>query len=352
MILNRTGVLFVALAFAWGSAFSAIEIGLTTLPPILFAALRFDIAAVLFAGLVVVRELEWRPETKTDWLAIAVSGGLLVGGHFAFLFLGQSYVSSAVSAIVLSLTPIVTPPLALLLLPNQRLRAPAVAGLLVGLVGIVVIAVPGGSLDGQILGVALLFIAATVFALGSVLFERLEETLPTISVQAWAMVVGAGLLHGLSTFHPGEQLATVSFPSATLSALLYLGVVSTAGGFLAYFLLLDRVGATELSLVNYATPVIAALVGWALLGEAITATTVLGFALIVTGFGLCKLETLWRVGGPLVGYGPQRPLLADADGNDGDDDNSIVVDGNAYLRDRELGLSESDHSTRVAPHGD
>ncbi|ADD05450.1 DMT superfamily transport protein [Natrialba magadii ATCC 43099] len=329
MISHRDILLFVALALVWGTAFSAIEVGLATIPPILFAALRFDIAALVFVGLVAIRELEWRPRTRTDWYAIAVAGGLLVGGHFAFLFLGQSYVSSAVAAIVLSLTPIVTPPLALALLPNQRIRAPAVLGLLVGLAGIVVIAVPGGSLDGQILGVALLFVAATLFALGSVLIEGIDESLPIISLQAWAMVVGAAVLHALSVAHPAEGLSSASLTLPSASALLYLGVASTAGGFLIYFVLLERVGAAELSLVNYATPVVAAVFGWALLGESITALTILGFALIIVGFALCKLDALWQIGGPIVGYGPRRPTFTDG---------SVVVSGNSYLSDRDIGI--------------
>ncbi|ELZ02877.1 hypothetical protein C482_04421 [Natrialba chahannaoensis JCM 10990] len=345
MISHRDILLFVALAFVWGTAFSAIEVGLATIPPILFAALRFDIAALIFVGLVALRELEWRPRTRTDWYAITVAGGLLVGGHFAFLFLGQSYVSSAVSAIVLSLTPIVTPPLALALLPNQRIRAPAVLGLLVGLAGIVVIAVPGGSLDGQILGVALLFVSATLFALGSVLMEGIDESLPVISLQAWAMVVGAVVLHALSVAHPGERISSASLTLPSASALLYLGVASTAGGFLIYFILLERVGAAELSLVNYATPVVAAVFGWALLGESITVLTILGFALIIAGFALCKLDTLWQVGGPIVGYGPQRSTFTDG---------SVVVSGNSYLSDCDLGANnattDSPTTTKATPN--
>ena len=110
MTENRDILLFTGLAFAWGTSFAAIEVGLATLPPILFAALRFDIAALLFAVAVVVLGQRWKPRTPADWVLIAVGGGLLIGGHYAFLFIGQSYVSSGVAAIVLSLTPIVTPP--------------------------------------------------------------------------------------------------------------------------------------------------------------------------------------------------------------------------------------------------
>lgn len=332
---QRDILLFSALALVWGTAYGAIEIGLESLPPLLFAALRFDVAAALFVAGVAAVGLEWRPKTRSDWAAIGAAGCFLIGGHFAFLFLGQSIVSSSVSAIVLSLTPIVTPPLALAVLPQERIRAPAVVGLVVGLGGIVCIATAGGSLGGRAVGIALLFASAVSLAIGSVVVERLEQTLSVVSLQMWAMVVGAGLLHALSVVHPGEHAysAAAEVTLSVLGALAYLGVVATAGGFLAYFVLLERVGATEVSLVSYASPVVATVVGWAALGETITAATVGGFALIVAGFALCKIETLWRTVGPVVGYGPRRPAV-DRDG--------IVVSGNLYLP------SGSDRSTTRA----
>ncbi|WP_255192679.1 DMT family transporter [Natronobeatus ordinarius] len=300
MTFNRDILVFVALALVWGSSFAAIEVGLESLPPIFFAALRFDVAAALFAVAVVAFGYQWRPRTRTDWALIAIGGFLLIGAHFALLFVGQSYVSSAVAAIVLSLLPIVTPAFALLLLPRQRIRLPTVLGLLLGLAGVVLIALDGGSLDGQAIGVGLLALSAITFALGSVLTERLRGTLPVVSLQAWSMALGALVLHTLSAVHPAESLATVEVTLAAVGALAYLSVVATAAGFFVYFTLLERLGATELSLVNYAVPIVAALVGWALLGESLTLVTVAGFGLIVLGFTLCKLEAVWTLLAPIV----------------------------------------------------
>ncbi|WP_255169454.1 DMT family transporter [Natrononativus amylolyticus] len=334
MNVNRDILLFVALALAWGTSFAAIEVGLATLPPILFAAFRFDVAAALFVAAVVALGLEWRPRTRSDLALIAVGGGLVIGAHFALLFVGQSYVSSGVAAIILSLTPIVTPPLALALLPRERIRAPAAVGLLLGLAGVVVIATDGGALGGQAIGVALLFASAVVFALGAVLTARVSGTLPLISLQAWSMAIGAALLHGLSAVHPAESIAAVEWTTAALVALAYLAVVATGGGFLAYFVLLERIGATEISMVNYAVPVVAAVFGWAVLGESLTLATIVGFALIVLGFGLCKIGALWRTVAPVVGYGPHRPSTAAA---------GVVVKGNVYVTgtDRYAGPAQS-----------
>ncbi|KDE58972.1 membrane protein [Halostagnicola sp. A56] len=332
---QRDILLFAALALAWGTAFSAIEIGLGSLPPLLFAAFRLDFATVLFVGLVAALGLEWRPRTRADAISIVTGGVLLVGAHYGLLFVGQLYVSSAVAAIVLSLTPIVTPPIALALLPRERIRPPAAVGLVLGLVGVVVIAVSGGSLGGQALGVGLLFGSALSIAIGSVVLERTSATLSIIPLQTWAMGVGGLALHAVSVLHPGESVLVATFTGDVVAALAYLGVVSTAGGFLAYFVLLERVGATELSLVNYTSPVIAAAFGWLLLGESITAATVAGFALIVLGFTLCKIDSLWKL---------VRPIVDDESGDSSRPANGFVVRRNPYVR-----SASSESETRSTP---
>ncbi|SDK03551.1 DMT family transporter [Natronorubrum texcoconense] len=314
-------LLFGALALIWGTAFTAIEIGLETLPPLLFAAARLDIAAIVFAGVVLLRRLEWRPRTKAD-LALVLSNGLLViGAHFAFSFVGQSYVSSSVAAIVLSFTPIITPLIAIRLLATERIVVTDVVGLGAGLAGVIAIAVAGGTFDGQLLGIGLLLASAVVFALGSVLTERWTPVLPTMSLHAWSMGIGAVFLHATAYAHSGASIRSVTWTPSAVAALAYLGIVATAGGFLLYFALLSRTGATNVSLINYATPVVATVFGATLLGEQITAATVAGFALIVIGFALCNIRPLWRLArSTRSAKGGGRPL----------ERGEICVRGNVY----------------------
>ncbi len=328
-------LLFGALALIWGTAYTAIEIGLETLPPLLFAAARLDIAAAVFVGIVLLRRLEWRPRTKAD-LALVLSNGLLViGAHFAFSFVGQSYVSSSVAAIVLSFTPIITPLIAIHLLPTERIVITDVVGLGAGLAGVIAIAVAGGTFDGQLLGIGLLLASAVVFALGSVLTERWTPVLPTMSLHAWSMGIGAVFLHATAYAYSGASIRSVTWTPSAVAALAYLGIVATAGGFLLYFALLSRTGATNVSLINYASPVVATIFGATLLGEQITAATVAGFALIVVGFALCNIRPLWRLTqSTRSANGGNRPL----------EHGEIRVRGNVYTatNDSQTGLQPSD----------
>lgn len=291
---NRDELLFVALAFVWGTSFMAIKAGLAELPPVLFAALRYDVAGVLLLAVALWRTDRWRPETRDEWTLVAVGGLLVIGLHFGLLFTGQQYVTSATGAIILSTTPMLTPLFAWLLLPDEGLGLPGILGVLFGLAGVVAVANPDPSaLGGQFVGVGLMFLAAVSFAFGAVLTKRLPGRLPLATTQAWTMLLGAGFLHVLHVALGEPALVTVAWSADVLLSLGYLAVVAGAGGFLVYFHLLDRLGPTEISLVNYAVPVFAALSGWALLGETITAATVGGFALILVGFALMKWNAVF-----------------------------------------------------------
>ena len=316
---------FIALAVVWGSSFIAIKDGLNSLPPVLFAALRYDIAGLVMLAYAAHTVERWMPRTRDEWRLIGVGGTLMIGVHFALLFTGQQYVSSAIGAIVLSTTPVVTPLFAYLLLADETLSLSGTVGVVLGLVGVAVIAQPSpSSVDGQLVGVGLLFLSAASFALGSVLTRRFDVGLSTVPMQAWMMVVGSVILH-LISFGTGESPADATWRPTVVLALLYLAVVAGAGGFLLYFDLLERVGPNEASLVNYATPAVAAVTGWLALGEQITATTVLGFGVIVVGFALLKLDAI-------TGF-VARDAAADRDASGGA--GTVVVDGNVYLKDAE-----------------
>ncbi|MCL7416301.1 MAG: DMT family transporter [Halalkalicoccus sp.] len=320
--------LFAVVALVWGASFPAINIGLESLPPVLFAAFRYDIAALLLFGYVAYTGAAWRPTTYDDWLLIGLGGVLLVGAHFALLFTGQQYVTGGVASIVLSLTPVMTPVFALALLPNQRLGLTGVLGLALGLLGVGIIAQPSPEAlaGGQLYGIVLLVLSATSFALGAVLTVRMRTTLPMLSLQAWMMGVGALSLHLTSALHPAESLGAVEWTATGVGAVLFLAVFASAIGYLAYFDLQERVGPIETSLVSYATPVVATASGWALLGEPVTDATLLGFAVIAFGFWLCKWSTFtWKVSG--IADRVRHPQAFRSP-------DMVVVGGNVYYRDR------------------
>ena len=306
MSRRRTVVAFVLTALLFGGTFVAAKAGLDHIPPLLFLAVRFDIGAVVLAGYAAVRlsREDLRPETTGDVLAIFATGGLVVGLTNAFLFLGQQTTTSGVASIVFSLNPILTVAVATVALSSGRPTPLGVFGTLLGLAGVVVVAGPESLLAGDAGGVALLAAGAVSIAVGTVLLRWAEPTLSSTARTVWGVPLAALLSHGAS-LAAGESLAQATFGPTALVAVAYVGVGSGAVAYLAYFALIDGVGPQRANLVFYVIPLVSTVGGWALLGESIDASTLVGFGIVATGF-LSVLADDLGVDGirRLVGWSP------------------------------------------------
>lgn len=291
--------MFVGLATMWGLSFPAISVGLNDIPPFLFAAFRYDVAAVLLLAYVAVTAGagDRLPTARADVLAVLAGGAFLVAGN-GLLFVGQRTVPSGIAAILQGLVPIVTTLWALVLL-DQRVTPAGWLGIALGFVGVALIVRPDPSnlLASGLVGKFLILGQVVLVALGGVLVDRAGPTIPRAALTGWSMAVGGGLLH-VGSLALGETLAQVTPTPTAIGAVLYLGVFSTALAFVVYFTILQRYGALETSLVAYLVPVVATIAGVVLLDERITLATIGGFAVVFIGFGLLKRRQL----ADLLGY--------------------------------------------------
>lgn len=284
----RNAGLFVLLGVLFGSSFVAIKAGLDALPPVFFAALRFDIAAPILLVYAAWRYDAWRPRSRADLTALAVGAVTIVAANNGLLFLGQRTITPAAASVMYGLNPILSPAVAFLLL-GQRLDARGAVGILLGLVGVVVIVQPSpetltaGSTVGQLYVLG----AAALIALGSVLMRRIDATMASIPLTAWAMALGAVLLH-LWSLAIGESVAGTTPTTTLVLAVLVVSIPSTAAAYPIYFTLIRRIGPVRTNLVAYVVPVVAALTGWLLLDEPVTLATTAGFCVVVAG--VCLLE--------------------------------------------------------------
>lgn len=285
-------VAFVALAILWGGSFVAIEAGVRDLPPLLFAAVRYDLAGVFVLAWGALRGV-WLPRTRDDLLAVGLVGTLLIAGHHALLYIGQTTVPGAIAAAVVALVPVLTALFAAVLLDDERLGPAGYAGVALGFLGVLVVSAPGSVGGVPARGVVLVFLATVLWALGSVLLRRLRPRLASGALQGWGMLLGAGVLHA-GSLAGGEPQHFPAAPTAVV-ALAFLVLGSGVVAFLLYFHLLGTVGATQASLVGYAEPVAAAALSWGLFGYVPSAGGVLGFVLVAGGFALVKSDALRAV---------------------------------------------------------
>ncbi|WP_254531256.1 DMT family transporter [Natrinema gelatinilyticum] len=282
---------FLLLAVLWGLSFPAISVGLESLPPLLFAAFRYDIAALLLLSYAVVRVDDWLPTGRNDVAAVAGGGVFLVGGN-GLLFLGQQTVPSGVAAIIQGLVPIATALWAIALL-GERLSPVGTVGAAIGFlgVGLVVQPDPATLFAGDTAGRLLIVAQVCSVSLGGVLIQRAGPTVDQPVLVGWSMFVGGVVLHAVS-FGAGELPSSDVVGPTAVGALLYLGIFATAIAFLIYFRILEDHGAFEASLIGYLVPIVAAVAGTVLLDETIGTMTIAGFGLIVIGFVLLKRRAI------------------------------------------------------------
>lgn len=283
--------LFVCLSVVWGLSFPAIAVGLEYVPPLFFAALRYDVAALLLLAYAAVRLDGWYPSGRNNLVAI-VGGGLFFVAGNGLLFVAQQTVPSSVAAIIQALLPIVTALWALLLLGERPTRT-GLAGVVLGFVGIgfVIQPDPANVVAGDTLGRLLVVGQVISVGLGGVIIQRAGPDIGRVALTGWSMLLGALVLHAGSLLAREVPTADALVPTA-VGAILYLGVFSTAVAFFIYFTILEEHGAFQAALVSYLVPVVATLVGVFVLGETLGLPTIVGFGLIAGGFALLKRRAI------------------------------------------------------------
>ena len=295
MIDRRTAALFALSSLFFGGTFVAAKAGLEYFPPLLFVAIRFDVAAVVLLGYVLLtrsRE-ELLPANRADVLGIFATGVLVIGLSNALLFVGQQYATSAVGAIVFSLVPILTPVFAAFFLPSERLSARGAVGMVLGLIGVALVVSPDPAAlaGGDALGRAILFGGAASAAFGAVVIRRANADISSTVRIAWGLPLAAGLSHGLSWL-AGESTAAIEWTGVAILALAYVSIVAGVLAYVAYFALLDSTGAIRANLLFYVVPVVSTVGGAVLLDESLTATAVAGFLTIFVGFAVIGSESV------------------------------------------------------------
>jgi drug/metabolite transporter (DMT)-like permease len=269
----------------WGSTYLAIRVVvLAGLPPMLSMGARFLLAAVLLASVLAVRGGVARLRLPgREVAASAVVGTLLLLGGNGLVAVAEQEVPSARAALLVSTTP-----LWLVLMRTVTGDLPRLltwVGTGVGFLGVLVLARPGGH-GGDVTwaGTLLVVLATFLWATGSMASARLSMPRDPFVSTVWQMAAGGGALVVAGTLRgewDGLDLATAD--SSGLLAWAYLVVFGSLVAYTAYYWLLRAAPISLVATYAYVNPVVAVLLGWALLEEPVTTTVVAGGGLAVVG---------------------------------------------------------------------
>ena len=266
----------------WGSTYLGISIAVEHIPPALMCGARFLIAGILMLGYCVAtgRYIRYTPRQLGQ---IAVVGILLLMGGNLTLSYAEQYVPSGIAALLVASIALWFLVLDALILGDHHISVRGLAGLVLGIVGLVVLLWPkltsGGILGSREMWWSLALIAGSFsWALGSVL-SKLWQAGGSASATGW-QILFAGVANLMYAFF-NRDFSHVVWSRRGIGAIAYLVVFGSLVGYTAYIWVLDNAPAAMVSTYAYVNPVIAVFLGWLVLQEKVDAYVLAGSAIVV-----------------------------------------------------------------------
>lgn len=279
--------MLILLSLLWGFAFYLIAVGLRGFPPLTLVDLRLAVGtAVLYLI------MRWQgftlPRAGAWWFRfglLSLMGNLI---PFSLISWAETHIESAQAGLLMALMPISTLVLAHFFVPGETITPRRFAGVLLGLVGVVVLiggkAVKGMG-DGQVLPQLAVLAATLAYAVNAVYTKTLPH-IDTIVVATGTLMAGTVLLLPCALYL--EQPWQLTPAPAPLLAILALGVLSTGLATWIFFRLVSDCGPAFLAIINYLIPAIAFAAGVILLGEQAAASQFLGLVFICVGIAMTQ----------------------------------------------------------------
>jgi drug/metabolite transporter (DMT)-like permease len=274
---------FFAIYVIWGSTYLAIRFAVQGLPPLLMMGARH-----LTAGALLLAVLVLRGEKRAGgaaWAAALIGGALqFLGGH-GLLAWAEVRVSSGLAALLVASEPLVMVVLARLA-GQERLSLRTVGALMLGVVGVAVL-FETGVRQGSTLPAAAVLAAGLFWSLGAIYARRVSSASP-VMFAALQMVVGGTLLL-LVGGAVGERVREAEVSLRSIAALLYLIIFGSLVAFSAYTWLMKVTSAARVTTHCYVNPIVAVFLGWALAGERVTTSMLVGTAVVIASVVLVTL---------------------------------------------------------------
>ncbi|MDQ4004864.1 MAG: drug/metabolite exporter YedA [Actinomycetota bacterium] len=311
----RVGAMWAALGaiyFFWGTTYLAIRVGVETMPPFLMAGVRFLIAGgLLYVVAIRLGDRTGDRPTARHWRSAAIIGAALLFGGNGLVTLAEKTVPSGIAALMIATVPLWLVVFARLFL-GDRAGWREWLGIAAGMVGLALLVNPFAEGGFDLAGMIWLTIAPLTWAAGSLYARRAALPKRALVGTSMEMLCGGAILlvAGIVTGELADlRLGAISFES--LLGLGWLIVFGSIVGFTAYVWLLANARTSLVGTYAFVNPIVAVLLGWLILDEAITLRTVIAGAVIVVGVALIITARGARVDDDDRAAGADEPLEDD-----------------------------------------
>lgn len=276
----RDWLLLGLLSILWGGSFFFNGVVLKEVPPFTLVLLRVGLAALMLLPLLWLYRIRF-PVGLAGWkpfIAIGLFNNVL---PFSLIVVGQTFVPSALASILNATTPLFTVAV-MTAAGEEKLHARRIAGVMVGLIGVIILHGDGLGLErGQGIGILLCLAAALSYGVSALVARRLPSDVPPLGAATFQMLVSAAMM--IVVAGVVERPWRLPMPGVTTwLAVIGLAALSTALAYIVFFQILRRSGATNVMLVTLLIPVTAILLGVLVLGETISLREIVGALVIAS----------------------------------------------------------------------
>lgn len=270
---------FAIVYVVWGSTYLAIRIGVHDAPPILFAALRFLLAAPLMLAYA-----WWRggrlPTAWRDWAVIGTTSMLMLVGGNGMVTWAEQTIPSNQAALIVATSALWMAGFGTLGADGESLGRGTLIGLIVGFLGVAVLVGDGLRFGSAPASAYILLVASPIlWAAGSIIARRYAVGCAPMMTAALQILI-AGVVQLLFGMALGEQ-ARWQWTPDVIGSLLYLAVFGSCIAFGAYYWLVHEVKPAQLATYAYVNPAVAVLLGWLVLGERLSTMQLVGTTVIL-----------------------------------------------------------------------
>ena len=271
-----------AVYLIWGSTYLAIRVMVETVPALLGAGVRFVVAGGALLAVLAARGGLSRVRLDARMLAkLAVIGTLLAAGGNGIVTIAEEDVPSGLAALIVASVPlwIVVYRSAW----RDRVAPATLAGVAIGFIGVALLMLPGNRPAGVPLGGTLLIVGASAsWGLGSFISQRVKMPSDPLVSTGWQMLFG-GLVMVIGAFAAGQpgRVDLTAFSTKSVLALFYLVTIGSLVAYSAYTWLLQHAPISQVATYAYVNPMVAVLLGWAILNESVPPTMIAASAVIV-----------------------------------------------------------------------
>jgi drug/metabolite transporter (DMT)-like permease len=288
---TREYVLLLLLALLWGGSFTLIKLAVASYPPATLVAIRITIGGLVLAAIARAQGHAFPTERRT-WLLLLVQGALQSAIPFTLISWGETRIDSGLAGVINATPPMFVFVISAFVLGTVPVIGSKLAGVMLGLVGVAMLAGLGSATFAGTSALAVLAVlgASLCYALGAIHGHRFAH-LSSFVTAAGSLLMGSLFMVPLSLAidRPWTLAPT---PRATL-AVLSLALFSTAGGSLLFFRLLKTLGSLATTSNAYLRALVSVLLGVLLLDEPLTVGIVAGGLLVLLGVPLVTGQVRW-----------------------------------------------------------